>query len=280
MKQINIMNWTIEPEKWLHDYAETGYLVVENVVEPTLLEALRQALEAIEAGVANETLPPSLRSHVVLERDRTRHLHTGVVDSDAISLIMELPLFAPVFRDLILYPRVLDILETLFGSSEFAFHNYKAVYKMPGGAAPFQWHRDLPYLHHTSPNLLTCMLCLDPMTRENGATVMCPGTHRIPYAQVKESDADIPESEVPSPRVTIECPAGSAVLFHVNNIHGGGPNLSQTKRRNIIGIWVGPNCYPTTGNRYAYEFVMPRSQDEQRQRQSKLTFADKNSATV
>ena len=266
------MNWTIETEKWRHDYAETGYLVVENAVEPDRIEELRRALETIEAGVADESLSPHLRSHVVLERDRTRHLQTGIVDSDAISLIMELPIFAPVFRDLILAPRVLDILETLFQSPEFAFHNYKAVYKMPGGEAPFQWHRDLPYLHHTTPNLITCMLCIDPMTAQNGATVMCPGTHKIPYSQVKDSDTDIAQSEVPHPRVTVECPAGSAVLFHVNNIHGGGPNLSQLKRRNVIGIWAGPDCYPTTGNRYAYEFVMPRSRDANRQLQNDLTF--------
>lgn len=116
------------------------------------------------------------------------------------------------------------------------------------------------------------MLCIDPMTVENGGAVVCPGSHRIPSEDVKAEDMDMPESAVPDTRVTVECPAGSAVLFHINLVHGGGPNLSQAKRRNVIGIWAGPDTYPTTVNRYAYEFVMPRSTDPERQKQIQKTF--------
>ena len=265
------MHWKPDPEGWRRSYAESGYLVVENAVDPELLQQLRDALERIERAVAEERLPPALRRWVTLERDRVDR-YIPRVASATISNIMELPLFDPVFRDVIIYPRVLDMLEALFESGEFSFHNYKCICKMPGGQAPFRWHRDLPYLAHTSPNLITCMLCLDPMTAENGATVVCPGSHRIPDEDVTADDMDMPEAAVPGKRVTVECPAGSAVLFHINLVHGGGPNLSQTKRRNVIGIWAGPNTYPTTAHRYAYEFVMPRSTDPERQKQIQLTF--------
>ena len=264
--------WSPNPEEWRRRYEEDGYLVVENAVEPGLLGRMREALERIEQAVAEDTLPPSLRRWVALERDRTRGSRGGAVESDTISNIMELPLFDPLFRDLIVYPRVLDILEALFQSSEFAFHNYKCICKMPGGQAHFQWHRDLPYLQHTSPNLITCMLCVDAMTEENGATVVCPGTHRIPHEAVRPGDTDIPEAEVPAERVTVVCPAGSAVLFHVSLLHGGPPNRSETKRRNVIGIWSGPDAFPTNPNRYAYMSVMPRSADPMRQKQIQMTF--------
>jgi ectoine hydroxylase-related dioxygenase (phytanoyl-CoA dioxygenase family) len=88
---------------------------------------------------------------------------------------------------------------------------------------------------------------------------------------------DMPESAVPEDRVTVECPAGSAVLFHINIVHGGGPNLSQARRRNVIGIWAGPDTYPTTANRYAYEFVMPRSTNPERQKQIQETFGHNRS---
>lgn len=264
--------WTSEPEKWRSDYDETGYLVVENAVEPALLEEMRAAIDRIEKSFYDNTLSQGLRRFVSTERDRTKHQRIGEVDSDTIHNIMEVPLFDPVFKNLIVYPRVLDILEALFGTSEFAFHNYKCICKMPGSKAPFQWHRDLPYLQHTSPNLITCMLCLDPMTEENGATVVCPGSHRIPHEQVKSGDTDMPESEVPENRVTVTCPAGSAVLFHTSIVHGGGPNRTNTKRRNVISIWSGPDAHPTTGARYAYMGVMPRSQDPSRQKQTAMTF--------
>lgn len=264
--------WTPDSAAWRRQYEETGYLLVENAVEPEMLQRMRNAVENIEEGFAAGTLAPSLRRFISTERDRTKHQRIGEVDSDAIHNIMEAPLFDPVFRDLIVYPRVLDILEALFATPEFAFHNYKCICKMPGSKAPFQWHRDLPYLQHTSPNLITCMLCLDPMTEENGATVVCPGTHRIPHEEVQRGDVDMAEADVPAERVTLTCPAGSAVLFHVSLIHGGGPNISASKRRNVISIWSGPGAYPTTAARYAYQSVMPRSADPMRQKQTEMTF--------
>lgn len=261
-----------EIRKWQRDYEENGFLVVENAVEPELVERMRAVMDRIERDFTADTLPPTLKRNIATERSRTRHQRTGQVDSDVISNVMELPLFDPLFKNLIVHPRVLDILEALFETPEFAFHNYKCICKMPGNNAPFAWHRDLPYLQHTSPDLITCMLCLDEMTVENGATVVCPGTHRIPHEDVKPGDTDMDESEVPEPRVPVVCPAGSAVLFHVSLIHGGGPNLSAAKRRNAISIWSAPGAYPTTPNRYAYQGVMPRSKDPMRQRQIEMTF--------
>ena len=267
--------WQADPTAWKKSYDEAGYLVVENAVDAETLRALREALEKIERAVNEKTLPENLRRWVALERERTRSSRAGEADSDTVSNIMELPIFDSVFADFIIYPRVLDILEALFESSEFAFHNYKAICKMPGNKAPFQWHRDLPYLQHTSPNLITCMICVDEMTIENGATVVCPGSHRIAHEDVHWSDSDIGENELPENRVAVVCPAGSAVLFHVNIVHGGGPNESDSKRRNVIGIWAGPDCHPTTGARYAYEFVKPRSNDAQHQKQIAMTFGAK-----
>lgn len=268
-------DWKSEPQSWRKSYEATGYLVVENAVDEDTLAQLRVGLERIERGVAEDTLPKNLRSQVSLERDRTKGQKMGESQSDAISNVMELPSFGPEFSDFIIYPRVLDVLEALFQSSEFSFHNYKAICKMPSNEAHFAWHRDLPYLKHTSPNLITAMICLDAMTKENGATVVCPGSHRIAHEDVKDSDTDMAQSDVPENRVTVECPAGSAVLFHVNIVHGGGPNHSDTKRRNVIGIWAGPETYPTTSHRYAYEFVAPRSRNPEKQKQIALTFGRK-----
>jgi ectoine hydroxylase-related dioxygenase (phytanoyl-CoA dioxygenase family) len=112
------------------------------------------------------------------------------------------------------------------------------------------------------------------MTEENGATVVLPGTHRITPDQFKKSDTEIAEEDLPADarRVTVECPPGSAVLFHVNIIHGGGPNRSAQPRRNVIGIWAGPDTYPITAARYAYGEVYPRSQDPAKRLQVKMTF--------
>jgi ectoine hydroxylase-related dioxygenase (phytanoyl-CoA dioxygenase family) len=268
-----------EPEKWKAEYERDGYLMVPEVLDPSTLARLREAVEKITADP--DGLPLHLKRHVQMERDYVQEpgqrkyndLNAAEV-GNAVRNIMELPLFSPFLAHIIMHKPLLDILETLFESPEFHFHNYKCIIKAPKVSSAFRWHRDLPYLKHTTPNLITAMLCLDPMTRENGATVVLPGTHRIPEDQFKESDVEIQEDRLPreARQVTVECPAGSAVLFHVNIIHGGGPNRSESPRRNIIGIWAGPDTYPTTASRYAYGEVYPRSQDPAKRLQVEKTF--------
>jgi ectoine hydroxylase-related dioxygenase (phytanoyl-CoA dioxygenase family) len=263
--------------RWQGGYVRDGFLVVEDAIEPALLTQLRGGIEKITADP--EAAPPHLKRHLDFERNyvsrnpRMNELTAEQV-GNALRNIMELPLFDRMFADLICYPPVLDVLEALFRSGEFAFHNYKCIIKAPRVSSRFVWHRDLPYLEHSTPNLITAMICLDAMTEQNGATVVLPGTHRIAHQDVKAADTDIAPENLPkdAPHVTVCCPAGSLVLFHVNIIHGGGANRSEAPRRNVIGIWSGPDTYPVTAARYAYQDLMPRSKDPARRRQVRMTF--------
>jgi hypothetical protein len=266
-----------DAQKCLADYQRDGCLVIPDCVNAFALGQLRKAVEQITDDP--DSLPPHLKRYVEFERDylkRSPRHNDLAADQvgNAIRNIMELPLFDPLFAELILYPPLLDVLQTLFGSTEFAFHNYKCIIKAPRVSSCFRWHRDLPYLAHSTPNLITAMLCLDDMTEANGATVVLPGTHRVPHQSIGDADMDIPEDSLPrgARRVTVTCPAGSAVLFHVNIIHGGGANRSEFPRRNLISIWSGPDTYPINPHRYAYQGLMPRSHDPARQRQLAMTF--------
>lgn len=273
-----------DPAQWKKQYDQDGYLVVEDAVDPALLAQLRDALDRITDNPRG--LPPHLLRQIHFEQDylRTRpHYNQRQADElgDAIRVIMELPLFDPVFERLILLEPQLDVLQTLFGSSEFAFYNYKCVVKTPRISSTFCWHRDLPYTYHSTPNLITSMICVDDMTEANGATVVMPGTHRLVGDEIRPQDADIPEADLPdTERVSVCCPAGSLVLFHVNIIHGGGPNVSPSPRRNVISIWTGPDTYPTQAKRYAHQGIAPRSNNAGRQRQTELAFAHLNSAVA
>ena len=276
-----------QPERWKSDYERDGYLVVENLLDPQTLAMLRQEIDTITADP--DSLPAHLRRHVQLERDylsdanRAKYNELGAkAVGNAVRNIMELPLFSQKLAELIAYEPLLDVLEVLFESCEYHFHNYKCIIKAPRVSSAFQWHRDRPYLHHTTPNLITAMLCLDDMTEANGATVVLPGTHRIPQDQVTNADKEVADEDLPRdvPRVTVTCPAGSAVLFHVDILHGGGPNRSDIPRRNVIGIWAGPDTYPITAARYAYGELYPRSRDQAKQEQMRKTFPSLKTATT
>jgi hypothetical protein len=265
-----------DPQKWKSDYDRDGFVVVEDCLDRATLQKLQSGIEKITADP--DSFPEPLKRwldferHAVARKPELNELSVQEV-GNALRNIMELPLFDPMFGELICYPPLLDVLEALFESTEFAFHNYKCIIKAPRVSSKFIWHRDLPYLEHSSPNLITAMLCLDDMTEQNGATVVLPGTHRIAHGDVTQSDKDIPEDRLPNAkRVTVACPAGSAVLFHVNIIHGGGANRTEKPRRNVIGIWSGPDVYPIRGDRYSYQDLKPRSKDPARQKQLRMTF--------
>lgn len=265
-----------EPAKWKADYDRDGYLVVEDAVDPQTLGELKAGIEEISRDP--DALPPRLREHVHMERDYVKqqpHYNDRSADQvgNAIRNIMETPLFGQPFRDILVYKPILDVLEALFDSSEFHFHNYKCIIKAPQVSSVFRWHRDLPYLEHTTPNLITAMICLDPMTEENGATVVMPGSHRLVDDKSDKADMDMPEEKLPDlPRVSVECSAGSLVLFHVNIVHGGPANRSDIPRRNLIGIWAGPDTYPITTRRFQLQGVYPKSKDPAKIKQIHMTF--------
>ena len=265
-----------EPLRWKRDYEETGYLVVEDCVDPRTLDRMRKAIERITADP--DAVHPLLKQHILFERSYSQANpgHNDLPESqvgNAIKNIMELPLFDPVFAQFIAYEPLLDILEAVMGTPEFSFRNYKCIVKAPRVSSIFRWHRDLPYLMHTTSNLVTAMVCLDDMTAQNGATVILPGSHRIPDASVTWDDMNIPDGRLPAgERVLVDCPAGSVVLFHVKIIHGGPANRSDRPRRNVIGIWAGPDTHPLTSARFAYHDLMPRSHDPSRRDQVRRSF--------
>jgi ectoine hydroxylase-related dioxygenase (phytanoyl-CoA dioxygenase family) len=268
-----------DPERWIADYQSDGYLVVEDCIDPETLRTLQDKVGRILDDP--ESLPDRLRHHVQFERSYLNSAQRRADDprpedvGTAVRLVMDLPVFDPFLAKFIAYDPLLDVLQALFGSPEFHFHNYKCINKAPAVSSSFIWHRDLPFLYHSTPNLITAMVCLDAMTEENGATVVLPGSHKLVDENVAESDQDIPESELPEgfERRVVTCPAGSAVLFHVNILHGGPANRSQNMRRNVIGIWAGPDTYPTGSSRYAYQGLYPRSNDPARQKQLEMALS-------
>ena len=95
-------------------------------------------------------------------------------------------------------------------------------------------HRDLPYQHFVSsrPLAMSALFCVDPFTRQNGATVVLPGTHRIEHFP---SDTLAAEIERP-----VEAPAGSFLVFDSMLFHRAGHNTSATVRRAVNHVYALP----------------------------------------
>jgi ectoine hydroxylase-related dioxygenase (phytanoyl-CoA dioxygenase family) len=269
-------------QEWRRAYQDDGFVIVHELLDPVLVSRLREGMDKITAGV--ESLPPRLKEKIFLERDHVRNnpqWYTGILSpedcGEAVRQLADLALFAPAFAELICHPPLLEVLETLFASSEFSFTfmvgRPKAA-RVGNGISNGNFHRDTPFEDTTSTNTVIAILCLDDMAGDNGATSFIRGSHNVSdteaadprWREVAADRLDLRE------RVDVRCPAGSGVFFSSKILHAAGHNRSNHPRRTILSEWAGPGVLPTSPVRYAYQGLRPASKDPLYQKQTRMTF--------
>ncbi|KAG0648756.1 Dioxygenase [Hyphodiscus hymeniophilus] len=90
------------------------------------------------------------------------------------------------------------------------------------------------------PMMLGCVTALTKTTKENGATIVIPGSHlwgpeRCPYD----------EEAVP-----VELNPGDALIFAGNTYHAGGGNVTTDECRETVGIFLSKPFYRQAENQY------------------------------
>jgi ectoine hydroxylase-related dioxygenase (phytanoyl-CoA dioxygenase family) len=271
-----------EPEAWRKDYQDNGFVVVQDLLDPTTLSRARDELTRIIENTEN--LPPSLKEKIFFERDHVKNnpqWYAGVLSPDdcglAVRQIEDLALFDASFAELICYRPMLDALETLFESSEFSF-NYligrpKAA-RVGNGVSNGHFHRDTPFEEFTSVNTMKVIMCLNDMMAENGATEFIRGSHQVSDEEAKKAcwrDVEADKLNLKK-KVTICCGAGAGIFFNTKALHAAGHNRSDRPRHAIFAEWVGPGVLPTSPVRHAYQGLKPRSKDAAYQAQMKMSF--------
>ena len=147
--------------------------------------------------------------------------------------------------------RVVDSMEQLLGGEVYHYHS-KLMLKEPRVGGAWEWHQDYGYWYQNGcllPDMGSCMVALDPATRENGCLQVLRGSQRLGRLEHgragKQTGADPERVAVALKRfelVHVELSPGSAILFHANLLHASGPNLSEQPRWSIIC------CYNTAHN--------------------------------
>ena len=279
-----------EPEVWRKAYEVNGFVVVQDFLDTITLSRIRDELTRIIENL--EGLAPSLKEKIFLERDHVknnRQYYAGILSPEecglAVRQVADLALFDDSFAELICYPPMLDVLETLFESSEFSF-NYligrpKAA-RVGNGVSDGHFHRDTPFEEFTSVNTVLVIMCLDDMMAENGATEFISGSHKVSDEEAKKAYwRDVsPDKLNLKEKVAIRCKAGAGIFFNTKLLHAAGHNRSDNPRYTILAEWVGPGVLPTSSTRYAYQGLRPRSNDKTYQRQIKMSLATPQLITV
>ena len=118
------MNYT--PSEWLAAYQNNGFVIVPDLLDAITLAKLRARIEEISGAL--HTLSPELKEKIFPEREHVKNSpewYAGLISeeecADSVRQIADLPLFDPMFVELISYPPLLNVLEVLFGSADFSF---------------------------------------------------------------------------------------------------------------------------------------------------------------
>lgn len=156
-------------------------------------------------------------------------------------------------------PRLLDILAPLIGRDLKQIIN-QLHWKPPGAAmAEFGFHQDSrsrrprEAYRDLAGSYVQTGIAIDPHGAENGAMVVCPGSHRLgelPFDPATRSmdvaldTADLARLGVDPDRTAVLAMApGDVALWHVHTLHGSGPNRAAIDRRLYINGYVtAANC--------------------------------------
>ena len=210
------------------EYERDGYLLVRGVFDAAEVQAMRDAIGRILAGVEGTAA------------DRN-HRWSGVDESLQLKGFHDLQYHDAVFTRMVAHPRLVAVLTDLIGP-DVQLHHSKMLVKPPEQGAPFPMHQDYPYFPHARHSVLAASVHLDETDEANGCLHVVPGSHKLgPLEALGESHTvDYPlESGTPCP-----ASAGDVLFFNYLTIHGSGVNRSTRTRRNVLFQYRDPADAP------------------------------------
>jgi len=228
-----------------------GYLVVENLIAPATLAAVREELhEVVERTIRQLQAEGRLRE-VFADAGFDRQL--ACIAQQDLALASEVIArvhgragegghIGPAMFDLMTHPALLDAMASLLGPELVGSSVYRIRPKAPGlakGAVP--WHQDSGYLlgHCDGELIVTCWIPLVDATVENGCLYVLPQAHRQgilrhytggPSGYLVIRDEDLPAEQQPMP---VPVPKGGALLLTNMTPHASYVNQSSHMRWSV-----------------------------------------------
>lgn len=219
-----------------------GFHTVEGLLSPAEVQTYWQELQRLSRD-------PEVRSdeRAVVEQS-----------SDEVRSIFEVHRSSPLIGELVQDPRILDRARQLLGSDVYV-HQSRVNY-MPGfRGGGFYWHSDFETWHAEdgmpAMRAVSLSVALTDNFPFNGGLMVMPGAHRTFVSCVGETPQDNYKSSLKQQRVGVPSeeditklayehgieqftgPAGSALWFDSNTMHGSGNNITPFPRSNIFIVF-------------------------------------------
>lgn len=217
---------TRDPARARVDLGEHGLCVMPEVLDANTLARVRDALYAAAAD----------------DRARGRRASGFVLDQDAHNVrVWNLLNRDPLFAALAEHPLALELVRGVIGWPAL-LSNISGNITGPGSAAGVL-HADQVFVPLPWPKRvqgINIAWCIDDFTRENGATEVVPGSHRL--------HRNPREGEGLDRLVAVEAPAGSLFAFESRLWHRTGANTSADARRAAVFPFYTTPVYRTQEN--------------------------------
>ena len=210
-------------------YGNEGYLVVENIVAPSEIEAYRDVVDGlVEGRIDSGESRADLGGHRARVRQSVENITHIMLPSEV----------APWLATSAFFLRSREIARGLLGD-DLERDMDMLIDKAPHTDTPTPWHQDQSYWMPGMPDRrsVSCWLALDETTLDNGCMWFVPGSHRQPICTHRYSgetghalETDGSETEA------VACPlaAGSATFHDGGTLHYSRGNSTPSRRRALI----------------------------------------------
>ncbi len=215
-------------------FAEDGYLVVDDLIDPARIPLLHQAFDDLFHGRFETGVRPDEVNWQVADGDpsRTRQICNGWKANREIARVVLDEGIGRAIAELAGWPGARIMIDNVLWK--------------PPATKSLGFHQDSAYLSWFTPSdLCTCWIALDATRADGGTIEFVPGSHRWAHSE-PEGEFHAPEDyrapmrdaaarEGTEPGITyVEVPAGGGSFHHGWTWHGSGENLSPNPRRALV----------------------------------------------
>lgn len=195
---------------YLKQLETNGYVIIENLLSSSEIQAVRQAVQPLLDNVGRNSF----------EGLSTQRVYSVVSKTLGCNPLAAHPLVLALLDKLLLPGYLLSqlqIINILAEEAQQSLHYDDSFY---------------PFSRPRNPLGLATVWALDEFTEDNGATAVIPGSH-------KWGD-ETPLAQNDPRQIACTMPAGSVVLFLGTLWHGGGANTSGDARLAITAQYCEP----------------------------------------
>ena len=229
---------------------ENGYLMVENAVDDVLLQSLRDDFNAWVEESKRHTAP---FGDTFDGRPRF-DVETGhSVTHPALRRVNAPIEVSKAYFEATTDSRMTDCIADLIGPN-VKLHHTKINSKLPRAKTDVKWHQDFLFTPHSNDDIVTALLMIDDVTKENGPLEVLAGSHRGELhnlwhdgaftGAIEDDDAQLCQQSAK----LCTGSAGSVCLMHTRLLHGSAANLSNRSRTLHISVYTAEDALPCSPN--------------------------------